>query len=98
MGVPVVTLRGDCHAARVGASLLGWLGLTDLVAGDVEEFVRICARLASDVEGAGALRAGLRERVRASSLVDEAGLTRELERCYRTAWMQYMHLEPDAKQ
>jgi predicted O-linked N-acetylglucosamine transferase (SPINDLY family) len=98
MGVPVVTLRGDRHAARVGASLLGWLGLTDLVAGDAEEFVHICARLAGDAQGAAALRAGLRERMRASSLVDETGFTRELERCYRAVWMEHMRLAPDVRQ
>jgi predicted O-linked N-acetylglucosamine transferase (SPINDLY family) len=98
MGVPVVTLRGDRHAARVGASLLGWLGLTDLVAGDAEEFVRICARLAGDVEAAAALRAGLRERMRVSPLVDEAGFTRELERCYQAVWMEHMRIAPDARQ
>jgi protein O-GlcNAc transferase len=98
MGVPVVTLRGDRHAARVGASLLGWLGLADLVAGDAEEFVRICARLAGDVEAATPLRAGLRERMRASLLVDEAGFTREIERCYRTVWMEHMQLARDAQQ
>lgn len=98
MGVPVVTLRGECHAGRVGACLLGWLGLTDLIAGDVAEFVRICARLASDLKGTGALRGGLRGRMRASSLVDEAGLTRELERSYQATWMEHMHLEPDERQ
>jgi protein O-GlcNAc transferase len=98
MGVPVVTLRGDRHAARVGASLLGWLGLTDLVAGDVEEFVRICARLAGDVAGAASRRSGLRERLRASLLVDEAGFTREIERCYQAVWVRHMQLVPDAQQ
>jgi predicted O-linked N-acetylglucosamine transferase (SPINDLY family) len=98
MGVRVVTLRGDRHTARVGASLLGWLGLDELVAGDAEEFVRICARLAGDVDGAAALRAGLRERMRASLLVDEAGFTRELERCYQVVWMEHLHLMPDARQ
>jgi predicted O-linked N-acetylglucosamine transferase (SPINDLY family) len=97
MGVPVVTLRGDRHAARVGASLLGWLGLTDFVAADAEEFVRICARLAGDVAGAGSRRAGLRERLRASLLVDEAGFAREIERCYRTVWTEYRRFVPDAQ-
>jgi predicted O-linked N-acetylglucosamine transferase (SPINDLY family) len=36
MGVPVVTLRGDRHAGRVGASLLTQVGLTTLIADSVE--------------------------------------------------------------
>jgi predicted O-linked N-acetylglucosamine transferase (SPINDLY family) len=44
------------------------------------------------------MRAGLRERVRASLLVDEAGFTRELEHCYQAAWMEHMHIAPDARQ
>jgi len=97
MGVPVVALRGDCHAGRVGACLLGWLGLNDLIAGDVAEFVRICARLAGDLEAIGGFRGGLRERMRTSSLVDEVDLTRELERSYQAIWMEHMHLAPDAR-
>jgi predicted O-linked N-acetylglucosamine transferase (SPINDLY family) len=98
MGVPVVTLRGESHAGRVGACLLGWLGLKQLIAGDVSEFVRICARLASDIQETATLRSGLRERMRASALVDEAGITRELERTYRAIWIDHMHLEPDERQ
>jgi predicted O-linked N-acetylglucosamine transferase (SPINDLY family)/predicted SAM-dependent methyltransferase len=94
MGVPVVTLQGDRHAARVGASLLNSLGLVSLVARNVEEFVRICARLATDLEGTAALRAGLRDRLRASPLMDEAGFTRELERCYQEIWMEKTRQEP----
>jgi predicted O-linked N-acetylglucosamine transferase (SPINDLY family) len=97
MGVPVVTSARRPACRRVGASLLGWLGLADLVAGNAEEFVHICARLAGDVEAATSLRAGLRARMRASLLVDEAGFTREIERCYRTVWMEHMQLAPDAQ-
>jgi protein O-GlcNAc transferase len=86
MGVPVVTLQGDRHAARVGASLLGSLGMCQLIAQSTDEFVAICARLADDVEGLKVNRAGLRERMRASPLMDEKSLTRALEHAYITMW------------
>ena len=39
MGVPVVTLAGDIHASRVGASVLTNVGLDELVAPSAAEFV-----------------------------------------------------------
>lgn len=70
MGVPVVTLAGTVHRARVGASLLAAAGLPELVANSPEEFVRIAAALANDPERLTALRIGLRERLRTGPLGD----------------------------
>ena len=50
MGIPVVTLRGDRHAGRVGASLLTQIGLTDLIANSVEEYLEIAVALAHNPE------------------------------------------------
>ncbi len=86
MGVPVVTLRGDRHAGRVGASLLHAVGLPGQVARDADEYVRIAAGLAADLNGLAELRAGMRDRLRQSPLMDEQGFTRELERCYLEMW------------
>ncbi len=86
MGVPVVALEGDRHAGRVGASLLGTVGLQELVARDVEDYVQIATRLASDIPAIGRLRAGMRERMRASALMDERGFVHELEQCYLSLW------------
>lgn len=86
MGVPVVSLVGDRHAARVGASLLNAMELGDLVARDVGEYVAICARLAGDRARLLDLRLHLRERLQNSPLMDEAGFTRRLERCYLDLW------------
>ena len=86
MGVPVVALAGDCHAARVGASLLGSVGLDELVARNIGDYVQIAARLAGDRARLDALRAGMRERMRASPLRDEQGFVRELEFCYLGLW------------
>ena len=48
MGVPVITLRGHRHAGRVGASLLTQIGLTDLIANSIEEYVEIAVALAGN--------------------------------------------------
>jgi predicted O-linked N-acetylglucosamine transferase (SPINDLY family) len=86
MGVPAVTLAGDRHAGRAGASLLHAVGLSELVARDVDEYVAISRRIAGDVPRLATLRAGMRERLRRSELMDEAGFTRALEACYLDLW------------
>jgi len=86
MGVPVVTLRGDRHAARVGASLLTNAGLEELVADDAAEFLRIATALAHNQERLATLRAGLRQRLQSSALCDETGFTRDLEEALRNVW------------
>ena len=48
MGVPVVTLCGDRQSERIGASILGHLGLKELVANSDVAYVETCVRLARD--------------------------------------------------
>ena len=83
MGVPVVTLAGSRSFSRTGASVLGSIGLGELVAQTPEQYVRITVALANDHKRLAALRAGLRERMRASPLTDAAGFARDLEEAYR---------------
>lgn len=97
MGVPVVAIAGDRHAARVGASLLNAVGLDHLVAADVDAFVSICAGLAQETERLSALRSGLRQRVQASPLVDEARFTRDLEHRYVEMWLAHIKAGEAAK-
>lgn len=68
MGVPVVTLAGDSHRARVGASLLTAAGLPELVATTEAEFVNIAATLATDLPRLTTLKTSLRDRLRSSDL------------------------------
>ncbi|MGE0723082.1 MAG: tetratricopeptide repeat protein, partial [Alphaproteobacteria bacterium] len=86
MGVPVVTLAGDRHAARVGASMLSRLGLEDLVATTPADLVACAAALAADGARRRMLRRSLRDRLRASPLGDAARLAREMEAVYRRLW------------
>jgi predicted O-linked N-acetylglucosamine transferase (SPINDLY family) len=73
MGVPVVTLAGDRHASRVGASLLRAAGHADWVASDWDDYVRKAAGLAADRPRLAVLRGALRDEFRRSPLFDHAG-------------------------
>jgi tetratricopeptide (TPR) repeat protein len=89
VGVPVVTLRGERHAARVGASILTAVGLENLIAATSDEYVAIAAGLAHDHDALAALRAGLRERMRTSPLCDGAGFARAVEDAYSAMWRDW---------
>jgi predicted O-linked N-acetylglucosamine transferase (SPINDLY family) len=86
MGVPVVTLRGPVHAARVGPSLLTAAGLPELVAETPEEFVQIAADLSRDAARLAAYRRGLRDRVASSALTDAAAYVRGVESALDSVW------------
>jgi protein O-GlcNAc transferase len=83
MGVPVVTLAGDAHVSRVGASLMHAMGLWEMVAKSGEEYVGIAVTLAGDLERMKATRIGLRERMRASALCDQGGFSKVMETALR---------------
>jgi len=88
MGVPVVTLAGDRHAARVGASLLDRFGAREWVARDADGFAAIAAGLVADAGRLAAIRAGLRARMAGSALCDGARLARGFEALYRRLWQR----------
>ena len=86
MGVPVVTLSGDRHSGRVGASILTSLGQENFIARSHEEYLTVCRNLASDIDTLGDLRDSLRPRMRSSVLCDGKGFARRVERAFRAMW------------
>ena len=89
MGVPVVTLRGKYMAGRWGASMLGAVGLQELIAETPDDYAAIVAQLANYPDRLAQLRAELRGRVAASPLCDARGRARQLERLYRAVWRRW---------
>ena len=83
MGVPVICLRGDRHAARVGASLLTHAGLPDLIADHVDDYIGLAQALAADVMRRAALRQGLRAQLAGSKLCDARAFARKFEETCR---------------
>jgi tetratricopeptide (TPR) repeat protein len=86
MGVPVVTITGGTHRARVGASILNRVGLDDLAAADVEGYVDAAAALATDRDRLAALRARLPDLVRRGPLTDDSTFARGFESLLSEAW------------
>ena len=82
MGVPVVTLAGGLHAGRVGVSLLGAVGMAELVAESTDSYVRIASDLAHERSRLVVVKAGLRDRMRASPLMDAAAFRVRLHAAY----------------
>lgn len=71
MGCPVVTRAGKTHVSRVGVSLLNAVGLQEFIAESREAYIEKAVALASQTDRLQELRAGMRERLRASVLMDE---------------------------
>lgn len=89
MGVPVITLRGHCHAGRVGASLLTQIGLRDLIASSVEEYVETACALAGNFRRLDELRQELRPKLLSSPLCDQTAFARKMETAFRTMWQHW---------
>lgn len=90
MGVPVLTLAGRRHSARVGLSLLTALGLADeFVATSEDDYIARAVALGREPARLTALRPTLRGRMAASPLRDEVGFTRTLEDTYRRLWRDW---------
>lgn len=85
MGCPVVTLAGDRHAGRVGASLLTAAGLAEQIAANTAEYKAKIRGLAGDLPRLAELRASLRERVAGSALCDAAAFAAGFEDALRGA-------------
>ncbi|WP_294344224.1 hypothetical protein [uncultured Selenomonas sp.] len=90
MGVPVVTLAGESHGARFGASLLTNAHLPELVAQTPVDYVRIAAGLAAAPDTLRALRRNLRTMLRHAPLTDAAGYVHDVEDVYRSIWAKFV--------
>lgn len=87
MGIPAVALTGGRPVARQSAAILRRLGLDDLVADNSDEYLQGALALAGDAPRRAALRAGLRDRMARSTLLDGRAVARDLEAAYRSMWL-----------
>ena len=89
MGVPVITLEGNVHRARVGASLLQALRFEAGIAKSEAELILTASQLASSPELLEAIRFSLRPELERSELADKAGLARAFMKESRKLWQAW---------
>lgn len=89
MGLPYVTLRDRPSMGRVGSLILRGLGRDEWIADSESEYVDKLVELASDVERLAAIRAGLRDEMKASPLCDGVLFTGRVESAFRSMWQRY---------
>ncbi|MGP8230531.1 MAG: tetratricopeptide repeat protein [Steroidobacteraceae bacterium] len=78
-GVPVITCLGSTFAGRVGASLLTAVGVPELIARDVDGYLKLALELAHSPVALRDLRERLDENRASAPLFDTDGYTRDLE-------------------
>jgi protein O-GlcNAc transferase len=96
MGVPVLTVPSQRPASRSAASVLTSVGLTDWIAASAEDYVQRAIAFARAPQEIAELRAALRERMRASPMMNEERFTRNLEALYRELWQRWCKEPPSA--
>ncbi len=89
MGVPVITFSGKTAVGRGGVSVLRNVGLTELIAESIQRYVQIASELASNPARLSELREGMRNRMRASLLMDSSRFARNVEAAYRQMWQRW---------
>jgi protein O-GlcNAc transferase len=89
MGVPLVALEGTTTVQRLASRVLRVAGLDRWVATSLDEYVQIARSLAQSPQLLAEERSGLRDRLRASPLLDYRGVTRDLEAAYRMMWRSW---------
>ena len=86
MGVPVVTCPGETFASRHSLAHLSNIEMTDTIARDGTDYVELALLYASDLSSLEELRAGLRERMKASPLCDCDTFAKDFAGILRGAW------------
>lgn len=82
-GVPYITLYGRPSVGTLGGAILSSVGLDDLIALDIDSYIKKAIELACDIERLKFLRENIRTRMLSGMLTDELYFARIVENAYR---------------
>lgn len=89
MGRPLLTLKGKTHGSRFGVSLLMNLGLEELIADSVQDYINRAVMLATDADLLQELQKNIRPLMEHSPLMDKALYITSVEKAYWAAVEEY---------
>ena len=96
MGLPLVTCPGDTFPARVAASLLGAIGLPELIAPSLGEYEALALEFAREPARLAAIKTKLAANRDTAPMFDTPRFARYLESAYATMWERQQRGEPPA--
>jgi predicted O-linked N-acetylglucosamine transferase (SPINDLY family) len=88
-GVPLITRKGTTFPGRVAASLLGAVGLPELVTESAEEFEALAVKLATDPKALKKVRDKLAKNKGKSALFDTDRFRKNIEAAYAEMWERW---------
>lgn len=94
MGVPTLTLAGDTLPQRLGAGIMGKVGLDDWVAESEDAFVALARQKASDLTSLAGLRQSLRERLETSPALSSEKVADSVALAFRLMWRTWCAGQP----
>lgn len=89
-GVPVICVTGGHFASRVSSSMLKAAGLDDLIARDIDDYVRMAVDLARSPDALSALRARVRAARNSQPLFDTAAAVKAIEAGFEQVHRNYL--------
>lgn len=91
MGTPVVTLKGTRHGSCFGYSIMENIGLPELAANNMVQYVEIAVMLAKDKELLCHLHNNLRGLMQKSRLMNQKSYVRDVEQTYEEIWGEWLN-------
>ncbi|MDP6708877.1 MAG: tetratricopeptide repeat protein [Alphaproteobacteria bacterium] len=88
-GVPVLSLAGEAHASRTGASILAAIGMAELVTDSLDAYETQARHLAAEPGRLAELKTRLAGAAATAPLYRPARLARHLECAFRTMWQHW---------
>jgi len=89
MGVPTISLIGQCHPSRFGLSVLSCVGLDFFAASTPDEYVKKAIALAQNPESLANIRSSMRARIAKSGLCYAKAFAKNVESAYRKMWHKW---------